>query len=159
MSFQASNNSYSTSTSVRFGAKELPDTWWNVMSFEMPTISLDTPKFNSRPGATSAIAADTCTYTDFGVELILDKDWKIYDELYQYFLEGLNVENAKFSHQKKFELWIAFYDGKGKEVKKFWIHSARLLEFGGILATPNDAEDTQQTLALSFSILYFQPDK
>ena len=152
---QEASNSYSTGTNVRFGAKDIPGVWWNVNALEMPTISMDVPKFNTRAGAAAGIAPDTATYSDFSVEIILDKKWKVYNEVYEYFLEGLNVENAKFSHFKKFELWVEFVDGQGRVHKKFWLHSARLLDFGGLQVVPNDPDDTLQTLTLSFSILYF----
>ena len=158
MSIQQSHNSYTTSTNVRFGAMELPDLWWNVLDFEMPTISIDTSKFNTRAGAAAGINADTCSYTDFSVEVIIDKKWETYKQLFNYFLSGLNVETAKFSHYKHFDLWIAFYDGKGNETMKFWINSARVTEFGGVVATPNDDGEKLQTVNISFSILYFQPD-
>ena len=152
---QDSSNSYSTSTNIRFGAKEFPELWWNVNAIEIPTISMDVAKFNTRPGAMSGIAPDTCTFSELSVELTLDKNWKTYDELYNFFLEGLNVENAKFSHDKKFELWCEFVDGQGNIKKKFWFHSCRLMDFGGIVATPNDAEDSHQVITITFAILYY----
>jgi len=156
---QSSNNSFSTSTNIRFGAVELPELWWNVHSVEIPTISMDTPRANSRAGATATMAADTCNFTELSIELSIDKDWKVYKEVYDYFLEGLNVENAKFSHFKKFELWLEFVNGKGETQQKFWFHSCRLMDFGGIVVAPNDAEDSTQTLTMTFSVLYYDHDQ
>jgi len=156
---QSSNNSHATSTNIRFGALELPDLWWNVHSIEIPTISMDVPRGNSRSGASATMAADVCNFTDLTVELSIDKDWKVYKDVYQYFLEGLNVENAKFSHFKKFELWVEFVDGKGKSQQKFWFHSCRLMDFGGIVVSPNDPEDVTQTLTLTFSVMYYDHDQ
>jgi len=156
---QSSNNAIATTTNIRFGSLEFPELWWNVNAIEIPTISLDTPRHNTRAGASSTMAADTCTYTDLNLEIILDKEWKTYDEIYDFFLEGLNVETAKFSHYKKFELWVEFVDGQGQVRKKFLFHSCRLQELGGIIAAPNDDEDTPQVLSLGFSILYYTHDK
>ena len=152
---QSSNNSFSTSTNIRFGSYGLPGLWWNVTGVEIPTISMDIPKHNSRPGAMSGIGADTCAYSDLGVDLVIDKEWKSYREVYNFFLEGLNVENGKFTTAKVFDLWIEFVDGQGEVQQRFDFHQCRLQEFGGIVATPNDAEDNLQIMSLSFAILYF----
>ena len=151
---ESSNNSLATSTNIRFGSTTFPDLWWNVTQVEIPTISMDIVKQNTRPGAQSGIAADTCIYTDLNVELNIDSKWETYKEVYDYFLSGLNVETAKFA-SKSFEMWVEFVDGKGNTQQKFWFHGCRLQEFGGAIATPNDTEETNQTLSLSFSILYF----
>jgi len=152
---QQSNNSFSTSTNIRFGSSELKNTWWNVHSVEIPSISMDTPRANSRAGATANMAADTCNFSELNIVLSIDKDWKIYREIYDFFLDGLNVKNAKFSHYKTFDLWVEFVDGQGTPQQKFWFYNCRLMDFGGILVTPNDAEDTHQTMNLSFSVLYY----
>jgi len=156
---QPSNNSFSTSTNIRFGSNQMPSLWWNATTVEIPSISLDISKMNSRPGAMSGIGADTCAYSDLGVDLVIDKEWNTYREIYNFFLEGLNVENAKFSTAKVFDLWIEFVDGKGDVVQRFDFHQCRLQEFSGVVATPNDAEDTLQTLTLSFAILYYTHSK
>lgn len=156
---QSSNNSFSTSTNIRFGAKEFPHLWWNVHSVEIPSISMDTPRANGRAGAMATMASDTCVFTDLVVELSIDKDWKTYKEVYRYFLEGLNLEKGTFSHFKKFETWVEFVDGKGETQEKFWFHSCRLMDFGGITVTPNDADDTLQTLTMTFSIMYYSHEE
>ena len=156
---QSSNNSFSTSTNIRFGAGDMPNLWWNVHSVEIPTITMDPPKANSRAGTQASMAPDSCSFTELSVELSIDKDWKTYRDVYDYFLEGLNVENAKFSHYKKFELWLEFVDGKGHAQQKFWFHSCRLMDFGGIVVAPNDAEDSVQTLTITFSVMYYSHNR
>lgn len=149
------NNSFSPVTSVRFGAITLKDIWFNVNSMVLPTISLDPPQMNNRSGANVALAPDTTTYTDLTVDVILDKKWEVFDYVYSYFLQGINVENGKFSHYKTFELWAEIVDGEGNRVKKFNFHSCRLSEFTGFEMNPNDAEDTLQTMSLTFNVMYY----
>jgi len=152
------NNSFSPVTSVRFGAVELKDIWFNVNSMVLPTISLDPPQMNTRAGANVAIAADTAVYTDLSVEIIIDKNWEVFDYVYSYFLQGLNVENGQFSHYKNFELWAEVVDGEGNRMKKFNFHSCRLMEFTGFEMNPNDPEDAHQTMSLTFNITYYTVD-
>ncbi len=155
MSIQNSNNSFSTTSNVRFGAIDLKDTWWNVQSFELPTITLDVPKNNSRAGALVSSGTDTVNYSDFSITIILDKNWTVFDELYKYFVEGVNVESGTFTQQKKFELWIEYTNTNYEIKRKFFLHSCRLMDFGGIQYTSTDSEDSLQYLTVTFSILYY----
>ncbi len=152
------NNSFSTVTNIRFGSLELKDLWFNVNSMMLPTISLDPPQMNVRAGANVALAPDTATYTDLSLDIIIDKDWEVFDYIYSYFLQGLNVENGKFSHYKRFELWAEIVDGSGKAVKKFNFHSCRLTEFSGLEVLPNDNEDRHQTITLTFNVMFYTVD-
>jgi len=153
------NNSYSTVSNIRFGAIELKDIWFNVNSMVLPTISLEPPQMNTRAGANIAIAPDTAMYTDLSFEIIIDKDWEVFDYVYSYFLQGLNVETGKFSHYKKFELWAEVVDGEGIVKKKFNFHSCRLTEFTGYQALPNTGEDELQVMTLTFNVMYYTVDK
>lgn len=149
------NNSFSTVTNIRFGAVDLKDNWFNVTNMIFPTISLNPPEMNTRSGANITLAPDTCIYTDLTVDVIIDKDWKVFDDVYNYFLEGLNVESGTFSHYKKFELWAEMVDGEGNTVKKFNFHNCRLSEFTGFQALPNNGEDENQIMSLTFSVMYY----
>jgi len=152
------NNSFSPVSSVRFGALDLKDIWFNVNSMTLPTISLDPPQMNGRAGASVALAPDTAVYTDLSIELTIDKEWETFDYIYSYFLQGINVENGKFSHYKRFELWVEFVDGSGEMVKKFNFHSCRLSEFSGLEVLPNSEDDSHQTLSLVFNVMYYTVD-
>jgi hypothetical protein len=152
---QQSANSFSTVTNIRFGSSTLKDFWWNVSNIMLPTISLSPPEINSRAGANVALASDTATFTDLGVEVLIDKNWEAFDMIFSYFLEGLNVDTGTFSHFKKFELWADFVDGEGNIVKKINFHSCRLIDVSGLMMAPNDYEDTIQTMTLTFNCMYF----
>jgi len=152
------NNSFSTVSNIRFGAVDLKDVWFNVNSMILPTISLAPPEMNTRAGANIHIAPDTAIYTDLSLEIILDKNWEVFDYVYSYFLQGLNVETGKFSHYKSFELWVEIVDGDGNPVKKFNFHSCRLSEFTGFETLPNSPEDEHQTMSLVFNVMYYSVD-
>jgi hypothetical protein len=159
MAVQISANSFSTVTNIRFGSTTLKDFWWNVTSVVLPTISLAPPEINTRSGANIALAADTAVYSDLAVTLVIDKDWLAYDMIYSYFLEGLNVDTGKFSHFKDFDLWLEVLDGTGNVKKKFWFYSCRITDISGIIASPEDTEDTLQVLDVTFNVMYFKMDR
>ena len=149
------NTSFATVTNVRFGSSEMKDVWWNAQDISIPNISMNAPRTNSRAGATAHTAPDTAVYGDLGVTFILDKEWKVYDSIYNYFLEGLNVENGKFSFFKTFDLWCEFVDGNGEVRKKFFFKSCRLTDFQGLQVTAVNDEDELQVLEVNFSVLYY----
>jgi hypothetical protein len=152
------NNSFSTVSNMRFGATELRDIWFNVSSITLPTISLAPPEMNTRAGANIHIAPDTAVYTDLSLEIIIDKEWEVFDVIYSYFLQGLDVEQGTFTHNKNFELWLEVVDGEGNRMKKFNFHSCRLSEFTGLESLPNTDADDHQTLSLIFNVMYYTVD-
>ena len=151
-----SSTSFSTVSNVQFGSIELPNVWVNSQTFSLPTITLSPPKMNTRSGAMVALASDTVEYEDLTVDIILDKEWKVWNDLYQYFLNGLNVEEGTFLKENVFDTWIEFFDGNGKSVKKFMFYKCRLVSFGDINLSTMDSEDELNNLSLSFVFDYME---
>ena len=154
-----SSTSFSTVSNVQFGSIELPNVWVNSQTFSLPTITLSPPKMNTRSGAMVALASDTVEYEDLTVDIILDKEWKVWNDLYQYFLNGLNVEEGTFLKENVFDTWIEFFDGNGKSVKKFMFYKCRLVSFGDINLSTMDSEDELNNLSLSFVFDYMEDMK
>lgn len=148
------NNSFSTSSNIRFGSKALENMWWNAQTFSLPSISLEPPRHNTRAGAMVNLASDTVTFGDLSIEVILDKEWKVYDAIYQHFVQGLNVEHADFEKEDSFDIWLDFYNGAGEAVKRFWFYKCRITEFGGIDVSTTDPEDEHNTFNISFVFDY-----
>ena len=149
------NNSFTTVSNIRFGSAEMMKIWWNVQEINLPSMTFQGPNIGGRAGAQINLASDSVDYGELTLSVILDKDWKVYDEIYDYFLEGLNVETGKFSHYKKFELWVEFVDGKGQVKRRFWFHDCRLSSFDGLLVTTKEDEDSNQVMSLTFDYLYY----
>ena len=152
------NNSYSTSSNIQFGSSEMKDIWWNAQTFQLPAINMTPPKVNTRSGAFVNLASDTVDYDDLTIDIILDKEWKIYDELYAHFLKRLNVETGEFLKEGTFDLWIEFFDGTGKSIKKFWFYRCRLLSFGDMQVTTQTSEDEHNYLSMTFTYDYMDYD-
>ena len=151
-----SENSFSLPTNIQFGSYELGKVWVNSQTFILPGLTLAPPQVNTRAGAVVGLAADTVDYDDLSVDVILDKDWSVWNTLYKYFLDGLNVEHGTFKKDKKFDLWIEFFDGSGKSQKKFNFYNCRLLSFGNIQTDIMDTEDTINTMNLTFLFDYME---
>ncbi len=151
-----SATSFSTVSNIQFGSIDLQNVWVNSQTFSLPSISLAPPKMNTRSGAMVALASDTVEYDDLTVDIILDKEWKVWNDLYKHFLDGLNVEEGTFLKENVFDTWIEFYDGNGKSVKKFMFYKCRLLSFGDINLSTMDSEDELNNLSLSFTFDYME---
>ncbi len=148
------NNSFSTNTNIQFGSSEMKTMWWQAQTFQLPIITLSPPQINSRSGALINLASDTVDYGDLSVDLILDKEWVAYDELYQHFIKRLNVETGNFEQFEQFDVWIEVFDGEGKSVKKFWFYNCRLTSFGDINFSVYDTEDQLNVLNMTFVFDY-----
>ncbi len=151
---QLSSGSFSTITNIQFGSLQMKDLWFNAQSTQLPDISFAPPKVNTRSGALINLAPDTVEYNDLVVGVILDKGWKTYEAIYSYFVQRLNVTTGQFVKDSTFDLWVDFYDGTGKRVKKFWFYRCRLTSFGDMDINVVDAEDTLNEIQLTFSYDY-----
>ena len=116
------NNSFSANTNIEFGSKQMPDVWFNAQSIIIPSMSFSPPKVSGRTGVQINLAPDNVTYTDLVIDVILDKDWVIYDAIYAYFMEMMNVETGRFT-PKTMDIWTDIKNGKGEVVKKFWYYN------------------------------------
>jgi len=151
------NNSYSTNTNISFGSKDLDNLWLQAQSCNIPGISLSHPKIGGRAGVGTFLQADNVTYTDLIIDMKMDNKWEIYDILYKFFLDGLNVENGTFK-SKKFDLWLDIHLGDGEVEKKFWYYNCRLMDISEIQLDSTDTEDTIITVSLVFQFDYMDYD-
>ena len=152
------NNSFNTVSNFQFGSYELKNLWWNVQSFTIPGIVMNPPRVNTRSGSNVILGADTVDYEDLNLSVIIDKELKVYDTLYHYFLEGLNVEKGTFEKFKMFDLWVQITDGDGKPIKKFNFYNCKLLNFGGMRYDSTTSDDNPNVLELSFGFDYMDYD-
>ncbi len=149
------NNSYTTSTNITFGSDELKETWWFAQTFSLPGLSMSPPQVNNRSGAMVNLAPDVVDYGELSMDVLLDKEWKVYDSLYAYFIKRLNVETGTFEKYKQFDLWVEFHNGEGTKTKKFWFYKCRMTNFGDLTLDTQDPEDTLNTFTMSFVFDYF----
>lgn len=151
-----SENSYSTVSNIQFGSAEFTPVWVNSQTFSLPTISLSPPKMNTRSGALVNLASDTVVYDDLNIDVIMDKEWQVWNSLYSFFLKGLNVEEGTFLKEQPVDVWIEFFNGEGKSVKKFMFYKCRLLSFGDVSLSTMNTEDELNTLNLGLTFDYME---
>ncbi len=152
------NNSYSTTSNIQFGMTTLEGIDLNAQTFSLPEISMSPPAINTRSGANIHLAADTVDYSEISIEVILDKEWKMYTLLYNHFVKRLNVENAQFVKEGTFDMWLNVYNGEGIVVKTFWFYRCRLVSFGGMDFDIMTTDDDLNTMSLSFVFDYVEFD-
>jgi hypothetical protein len=147
------NNSFSTGTNLQFGSNELGDFWLNGTQCSIPGISFSPPEIDGRGGRMFTLPADNVVFSDLVITVLLDKEWKIYDTIFDTFLDMVNVETGKFK-QKKFDMWLQIKDGKGDIIKKFDFYGARLIDIGEFDMDSRDEEDTPIEIILTFRFDY-----
>jgi hypothetical protein len=143
------NNSFSTNTNISFGSNELDNFWLNAVSCSIPGISFSPPEIDGRTGRMYTLPADNVQFSDLVITVLLDKEWEMYDIIFETFVDMVNIEEGTFS-QKKFDLWLDIKDGTGKQVKKFWFYGARLLDVGEFDLDVRDGEDSNIEIILTF---------
>ena len=151
------NNSFFTNTNIQFGSKDLDDFWLNAVQCNIPGISFAPPEIGGRSGRQIAIASDTVTFSDLVITVLLDKEWKIYDKLFDAFLEMINVEEGVFQ-SKTLDLWLDIKDATGNQIKKFWFYNARLIDIGEFDLDSRNEEDTIIEILLTFRFDYMDYD-
>ena len=143
------NNSFSTNTNIEFGSNELDNLWLNATQCSVPGISFSPPEIDGRTGKMFTLAADNVVFSDLVITVLLDKDWEIYDIIYNTFLDMINIEKGTFK-QKKFDMWLQIKDGTGKDVKKFDFYGTRLMDVGEFDVDSRDNDDNNIEIILTF---------
>lgn len=152
------NNSWSTTSNIIYGSTAMPGVWFNLQSFQMPGVVMSPPKINGRAGAMVNLSADSVDFTDLSLDVILDKEWEVYTQLYDHYIKRLNVENAEFVKYGKFDLWVEILSGDNTVRKKIWFYDCRLTSFGDTEFNTTDADDTLHTMNIVFCYDYFEFD-
>jgi hypothetical protein len=143
------NNSFSTNTNIEFGSNDLGDFWLNAVQCNIPGISFSPPEIDGRGGRMFTLPADNVQFSDLIITVLLDKDWEVYDIIFDTFVEMLNIEEGTFK-QKKFDMWLQLKDSKGNLVKKFDFYGTRLIDVGEFDMDSRDSEDSNIEIILTF---------
>ena len=149
------NNSFSTNTNIEFGSNDLGNFWLNAVSCSIPGISFSPPEVDGRSGKLITLAADNVVHSDLVITVLLDKDWEMYDIIYNTFFDMVDVEQGTFK-QKKFDMWMQIKDSKGNNLKKFEFYGTRLIDVGEFDVDVRDQEDTNIEIILTFRFEYFK---
>lgn len=151
------NNSFSANTNIQFGSKELEGVWFNAQSMIIPSMSFSPPKVGGRQGVQINLGSDTVTYTELVFDIIIDREWKVYDEIYQFFIETINIEKGIY-RPKQFDMWTDIRNGKGEVVKKFWFYNCRLSDISEINVSIVDPSDELNVMTLTLAFDYMDYD-
>jgi hypothetical protein len=130
----------------------------NAVQCSIPGISFNPPEVDGRTGRMITLAADNVVFSDLVITVLLDKDWEVYNTIFETFVKMINVEEGRFE-QQKFDLWLDIFDSKGNFVKKFWFYGARLIDVGEFDLDVRDGEDSNIEIILTFRFDYMEYDK
>jgi hypothetical protein len=152
------NNSFSTNTNIQFGSNELGDFWLNAVQCSIPGISFSPAEIDGRNGRVFTLPADTVEFSDLVITVLLDKEWEMYDTIFELFVDMINVEEGTFK-QKKFDMGMDINKSKGTFIKKFWFYGARLIDVGEFDLDVRDSEDSNIEILLTFRFDYMEYNK
>lgn len=154
------NNSLSTSTNLRWGSDKLKNNFYLAQSFNIPGLSFSNPVLGSRGGATPRLSADTVEFSTLNLDIIIDREWQVYDEIWQNFIETINLQEGRFSNNKTFDTWVEIFDDiNSKTIKKFWFRNCRVQSIGDVEMDIRDGEDSSMSMLLSLEFDYMEKDR
>lgn len=153
------NNSLSTSTNLKWGSSVLDNTFYLAQSFNIPGLSFSNPQMGSRGGARGRLAADSVEFSILNLDIIIDREWKVYDELFENFLETININTGNFSNNKVFDVWVEIYDNLDKKpIKKFWFRNCRVQSIGDIEMDVRDEDDSNISVLVSLEFDFMEKE-
>jgi len=151
------NNSLSTSTDLRWGSNVLKNVFYLAQSFNIPGLSFSNPQLGSRGGVREILGGDTVEFSTLNLDIMIDREWNVYDEVFNNFIESINVKKGKFSNKKSFDVWLEVYDSLNKKsIKKFWFRDCRVQSIGDIEMDIRDGEDSSITVLISLEFNYME---
>ena len=147
------NNSYAGSTYVQWGSDYLSDIWPSTQTFLIPNITLSHPEIGGRAGARIKRQADSVTFAPLVVDLLLDREFELYNIMYTNYINRLNVLNSQYS-EHPFDLWCSIIGADGEEICKWNFYNCRVEDISEIAVdTMSEDDPLVCTLTIGFDYL------
>jgi len=153
------NNSFSTSTNLRWGSNILKDTLYLAQSFNIPGLSFNNPQIGGRGGARGRLGGDTVEFSTLNLDVIIDNEWKVYDEIFENFMKSINTTKATFSNNISFDIWTEIYDIENDKVlRKFWFRNCRVQSIGDVEMDMRDGDDSSISMLISLEFDWMEKE-
>jgi len=147
------NNSFAVGTYFQWGSKHLPDIWQNSQTFMVPGVAMSPIEISGRMGARIKKQPDSTTFASITIDFIIDREFQVYNDLYQEYLSHLDIKEGTFSSET-FDMWLSVIDHNEIELGKWNFYNCRVEDIGEMMIDTFEDEN----LTLSISIAYDRYD-
>jgi hypothetical protein len=146
---------FALDTSIYFGSALLSnDTLYNVQTVNIPGVDFSHAQVGGRAGALFNVQADTITFSDLNLSIIVDEQFKIWKEVMLKALKRINVQDGTFSNKEN-DSFIVIVDSQGNDLLKIWFKNSRIINVGDMTYT-HAGENNLVLLDLSLKYDYFE---
>ena len=148
------NTLHTTNFEVMTGLKNVD---FHVQNYNLPGITFAQPKIEGRGGFQLNLAPDNVSFMPLVMDIIVDRELKVYDEIYELFVNMVDIKNGTFS-QKEFNSSLVMYNGKGKKLKKFTFFNCQIESIGDLSFNATDDDDAILLLNISLTFDYLEKE-
>lgn len=132
------------------GSDTLKLTPFYLKDFQIPGVSLSHPELSNRSGTKLHVSADSITFDNLDLNVIIDSEFLTYFELLDWITNTVNVPLGRFSNETDFNLWVRVMDDKYNLRFRLDFHNCRINSLGGINLSP----DTEVGFTVPVNISY-----
>jgi hypothetical protein len=123
---------YAETTNYIAGSSKLELMPFYLQSTNIPGMNFTINEISGRGGALLKMSADTIQYNGLSLTVLLDEDFKIYEEFYDIITKSINPNTGTFSIQE-FDFWIELNNNKGNNIMKFEFENCKIESLGDIM--------------------------
>lgn len=146
-------NNLAQKTNYIAGSDKLKLLPFYLTAINIPGVTFGLPEVGGRGGAKALLSSDTITFNGLSIEILIDEDFKVYQEFIDKALKNVNVEDSTFTDEP-FDFWVEINNNKGNKIMKFEFNSCRIESIDDIQLDTSD-DITEYSMSVSLRYDYF----
>lgn len=149
-------NNLSQKTNYTAGSGSLDLASIYLTTVNIPGINFGHPEIGGRSGGRLNVTGDTIVYNTLSFEMLIDEDFKLYQEFMTKVFNNVNQTSGQFASQE-FDFWIDINNNKGHKLFKIEFFNCRIESIGDIQLDTTD-DITEHTLSVEIKYDYYTMD-
>lgn len=147
-------NNLAQKTNYIAGSPQFEKMEFYLTTLNIPGLNIDHPKIGGRQSVKMNLNADSISYNNLSLELLIDEDFKLYIEFMNTINKHIDIKNGTFK-DFTFDFWVELNNSKGNKILKLEFSNCRLTSIGDInLDTQDDI--TEHVLNIELIYDYYQ---
>ena len=146
-------NNLAQKTNYAAGSEQLELLPFYLTSVSIPGISFNLQQVGGRTGSRMSLSGDTIEFNSLSFEILIDEDFKVYNEFMDIIFKHINVESGTFA-DFSFDFWIEINNSKSKHLMKYEFYNCRIENVGDIQLDTTD-DITEHTMSVELKYDYY----
>ncbi|MCK5535520.1 MAG: hypothetical protein KAI79_01770 [Bacteroidales bacterium] len=145
---------YSQKTNYTCGTEAFDLLPFYATAVNIPGVNFSLPEVGGRSGTKLSVSADNVSFNNLSLEILVDEDYKIYNEIMDIIFDHINVESGSFA-DFSFDFWCEVNDDMGKKVMKIEYYNCKIESVGDLSLDSSD-DVPEQMFSLDIRFDYFK---